>query len=415
MQTHLRFGMQRDKPLIHQEKGKIDGIVVPAHILAHQTPSTSVFISSLPEKPYLIDPMTFVFQNPTEAHVNEAGALRQSIGKLCRAYHPNLAECLQGLDAEEALEPDELPDTEELCEGVLKFQREAVAAGSALSGARKYLDRYAVSRATEPRAVVPPYFYFEMIGDGWYELALECARITARLAPEGVKVLPVVHCEVDSLTGSGIARISKDYSPYGQVMMWINNFVQGAVDQGSIAQVRSLVRAFDENEVSIESLYGGYLMMLMSFDGLAAVSHGILYTESKSTTLTPGSGGPAERYYIPKFHEFRSLGQTDLIIHRHPELICDCAVCKRHMGGKPDNIVRYMDNPELLQEHFLTVRRAEADALGASSPQKEADALRRTYAAYHASISDLPNPDAFISKAPMKGLAYLERWASAIV
>ena len=62
MQAHLRFGMHRDIQLIHKEKGNIDGVVIPAHILAYQEASTSVFVASLHDKPYIIDPMTFILQ-----------------------------------------------------------------------------------------------------------------------------------------------------------------------------------------------------------------------------------------------------------------------------------------------------------------------------------------------------------------
>ena len=69
-----------------------DGLVVPAHILAHQSASTSVFVTSMHDKPYVIDPMTFVFQNPKEAHLNDAGEIRPSIQKLCDAYDNSLAK-----------------------------------------------------------------------------------------------------------------------------------------------------------------------------------------------------------------------------------------------------------------------------------------------------------------------------------
>ena len=85
MKVHLRFGMHRDVQLIHHEKALIDGLVVPAHILAHQSASTSVFVASMHEKPYVIDPMTFVFQNAKEAHLNDAGGMRLSIEKLCNS------------------------------------------------------------------------------------------------------------------------------------------------------------------------------------------------------------------------------------------------------------------------------------------------------------------------------------------
>jgi hypothetical protein len=154
-------------------------------------------------------------------------------------------------------------------------------------------------------------------------------------------------------------------------------------------------------------------MILSAFDGLTALSQGILYTQHKSRASTPGGGGVPERYYIPAIHEFRSLSQTDLILHKHPELICSCPVCRQNIGDDPDNIILYRDNPDLLRRHFLSVRRREADDIEHSSLAEEVAELRRVHAAYDESFRSLPNPDAFVQATPMQGLDYLLQWADA--
>ena len=412
MKFHLRFGMQRDKPYIHQEKDRIDGLVIPAHILAHQTPSTSVFVSSLPDKEYLIDPMTFVFQSRIEALVNQAGKLRPSIAKMCNAYHTGLADELQDLSYGESLRTDQFPPVEELSEGVLEFQKETIEGGSSTSAANKYLSRYGVVRATLPRAVVPPYFFFDQVEDEWYEFSLECASTTGRITSD-FEVAPIIACGTSTLSTGAIDRLVDDYSSFNRVIVWINEFSQTVATNPRIGSVRSLIRRFQKKNIAVETLYGGYMMMLMHRDGLAAFSHGTLYTEHKSKTLMPGSGGPAERYYIPKFHEFRSLSQTDLILHRHPELLCECPVCETHLQGNPDNIVKFGDSPELLLSHFLHVRRQEVEQICGRTVKDLVEELQSTFDTYHESISELPNPDAFISGTPMKGLSYLREWIAA--
>jgi hypothetical protein len=137
MKVHLRFGMRRDVQLIHAEKGLIDGLVVPAHILTHQSASTSVFVTSLHDKSYVIDPMTFVFQNAKEAHLNDAGEIRPSIKGLCNAYHTSLAKRILALEPEGFLSPNVFSESNELCQRVAEFQLEQVGKASGASGASR--------------------------------------------------------------------------------------------------------------------------------------------------------------------------------------------------------------------------------------------------------------------------------------
>ncbi len=412
MKVHLRFGMHRDVQLIHAEKDRIDGLVVPAHILAHQSASTSVFVTSMHDKPYVIDPMTFVFQSAKETHFNDAGGMRPSIQKLCDEYHDTLAEQITALGPGGFLSPNVFSQSNRFCQRVAGFQLEKVGKASATSGASKYLERYGTTKVTAPRAVIPPYFRFESINDDWYKLSLECANKTRNLV-KTVEVAPVICCAAATLDDVAVKKITKDYGDFQRVFIWIDSYVQTSVPSADIGKVRGLFLALRQVEVEIEALYGGFLLILSAFDGMSAISHGILYTQHKSTDLVPGSGGAPERYYIPAFHEFRSLSQTDLIIHKHPELICNCAVCKQHLAGDPDNIIVYSDSPDLLRRHFLHSRREEADHIGKTTLAAEAKKLRQVFNEYHNSVRSLPNPDAFISSSKMQGLEYLNHWADA--
>ena len=411
MDVHLRFAMHRDVQLINKEKEKLDGLVIPGNILSHQAAATSVFVTSLVDTPHVIDPVTFIFQH-SGAYLNDDGKLRASVRKLCDDYHPDLAEILDTL-GHNGLAPDDLPDCDELCLNVRKVQLEKVATASSASGTSKYLKRYSRTSVTPPRAIIPPYFRFEDPRDQWYRFSLNCALATDGIVGTTVPVAPVILSTIDALTTGNVQRIVADYDAFDQVFIWIDNYVETEVTSETIGKIRQFVKAFDEKGIRVETLYGGYLMMLSGFDGLSGVSHGVLYTQHKSFEAAPSSGGVPERYYIPAFRGFRSLSQTDLIIHKHPELMCNCSVCSDTLNGNPDKIILYTDKPELLRRHFLTVRREEANKLSSSSPDKEVRELRRTFNSYHSSISALPNPDAYITRAKMSGLSYLNEWAEA--
>jgi hypothetical protein len=415
MKVHLRFGMHRDIELIHSEKHNIDGLVIPGNILAHQTPSTSAFIMSMPDIPYFIDPMTFMFQNKLGLLVKEGTkSFRPSIQKLCDCYQLDFSEAMESLSLEGLFDVVDFPNPSSLAQQVTHFQQSAVGQSSGTSSVTKYLERYSSTKVTLPRIIVPPYFFFSHINNDWYKISLRCAKNALKNAPKA-PIAPVICCSTGCLDDTGIAAIASDYNIFDNIILWIDNFIQTDVSWEEIFSVRKLIKKLKEAGADqIESLYGGYLLMLCRSDGLDAISQGILYTQNKTITMTPGSGGPPERYYIPAFREFRSMSQTDLILHKHPELLCDCPVCKKHLAGNPDNIILFRDNPELLRRHFLAVRRQEADRIDSNTIDDEVAELKDIHKKYNKSISLLPNPDAFVSQSKMSGLDYLLVWAKAL-
>jgi hypothetical protein len=414
MKLHLRFGMHRDVQLMHEEKNKYDGFVIPAHILAHQAASTSVFVTSLYDRPYIIDPMTFILQNPKLAHISDTGAIRPSVDKLFSSYHPQLIEKILALKDDQTLQPTQYPDLGEFCNNCYNFQTKKVAAEVSDTGAAKYLKRYKKTQPTAPRLVVPPYFCFVNTStDRFYAMSLKCAQLFQALSKK-IPVAPVVLCAPAALKNGGVAKIIEDYAGFPTVLLWMDGFAQGQAQVEDIILVRNLIQNLASKGVKVETLYGGYLMATMWFDGLQALSHGILYTQHKSHTLSPGSGGAPERYYIPGIWEFRSMSQTDIILHQHHDLMCDCAVCAPVLAGNPDNIVKFVDKPDLLRQHFLTVRRSELDEIESSNAKKEAARFMAAHGKYHGSFSALPNPDAMVSNAMIQGLDYLKNWTAGI-
>lgn len=412
MKIHLRFGMHKDIEVIHQAQDLLDGLVIPAHILAHQTASTAAFICSLPNHDYVIDPMTWILQSPCERHRREDGSLRPSIGKWCDVVHADLRGKLSAGSKSSPLAVSDLPDLKACCEGNFKFQTESVNLGHVDPRAKKYLDRYGTTLATPPRCVLAPYFLFSAVGDDWYNTTLNAAKVSQALA-NSIEVAPVVMCAASVLDSGAITQIVNDFGAFKRCFLWIDSLNQGVATASEIKQVRGLVAALSKKGCAVETLYGGFMMMLMEFDGMVAVSHGILYTQDKAGEQVPGGGGVPERYYIPKFHDFRSLSQTNLILKKHPELTGGTPTADAVMAGDPDRVFLFASRPELLRRHFLEARRRECEALATLKLTEIVAALRDTHTKYHASVSRLPNPDAPVTGGDQRGLDYLLTWASA--
>ncbi|GAJ21744.1 unnamed protein product, partial [marine sediment metagenome] len=66
----------------------------------------------------------------------------------------------------------------------------------------------------------------------------------------------------------------------------------------------------------------------------------------------------------------------------HTELICDCEICQDVMQGNPDRIVLFADEPEKLRQHFIAVRRNEADSIENINRATIVAELRNTYQTY---------------------------------
>lgn len=412
MNIHLRFGLQKDKEIIRDLSDKLDGLVIPAHILSYQSAVISAFVSSFTDMPFIIDPMTYLLQHPKVDLTNGSGDLRKSISKMCAEYTPDVESVLL---AHRQLSPNNIPDCEILCKGV-RNQQLSISSKAATKKAEKYLKRYGRGDSVTPRFIVSPYFHFNSTSDQWYKLSLEMAQAMQTICSEkgdGIEAGVVIFVPADKLTDDEIATIASDYSKFKHIILWPGNFDERTANKAQIVNIRKLVSKLSEF-AEVEILYAGFLLMTTAADGAKAVSHGLTYSQHKSFAVTPGGGGMPERYYIPKFRAFRSLSQTDIIFHKKPELMCDCPVCENLLQSDPDRIILFSDEPEKLREHFISVRKQEAIEMDNFDRSSLVSELRDIYHEYHGSICNLPNPDALVSGSNMNGLEYLNRWADGI-
>lgn len=413
MRINLRFGLQRDKEIIRNLSDKLDGLVIPAHILAYQSDVTATFMASFLDMPFIIDPMTYLLQHTRNDLTNDQGHIRASISKLCNAYE--FSEIDDILSEQSELNPDDVPDAEDFCDIVYDYQMSIEERATTKKAVKKYLSRYGMGDSITPRLVVSPYFRFRSTSDVWYDKSLEMAiamQQTCLEKEDDLLSAPVIFLSVDSLTQAHINKIADDYQNFEHIILWLQDFNETNIRSEAIINARKLVSALSSSK--IEMLYSGYLLMTTAAEGTDAISHGLTYSQHKSFDRTPGGGGLPERYYIPKFKAFRSLSQTDIILHACPDLICNCETCQELLDGDPDRIVLFADEPELLREHFINVRQEEAQSMENFDRQAIVEDLDETYGSYHNLIRNLPNPDAFASGSNMSGLQYLQRWSEGI-
>jgi hypothetical protein len=377
--------------------------------LAYQTSATSLFASACDLR-YVIDPMTLFFQALKSDIINEKGdQVKASLRKLLEQYVPSLEEDVRNLAFASPMDLIKKVGTAAFCENVMRFQKLVVSGEIKQTGAGKYLVRKGIG-GKEPQYFVPPYFAFEAHGDQGYKLSLECAN---QSRAESRPLAPIICLNPKRLSDGQVQAIADDYSLFDACIIWFDTDHEIKWDVDDIVKVRKLVKALG-SRLKVISLYGGFRTALLSFDGLSALSHGILYTEHKMREMLPGGGGVAERYYLPRLHEFRSLAQAELILKRIPKLFCHCDVCESSLGGNPNRLKTASQDPDFLRSHFLAVRRTELDNLQGRSREDFVSELRLTYETFHSSVSALDNPDAMYEKRSMVGLENLMRWADAL-
>jgi hypothetical protein len=413
MNVNLRFGLQRDKETIRNLQEKLDGLVIPAHILAYQVDVTAVFVSSFSDMPFIIDPMTYLLQHQEGNLTNDAGDLRASIAKMCDEYDFDISKELTG---KRQLRPSNIPNAKHFCNRVYDYQNSVEEKANTKKAIKKYLDRYGKGNSFTPRFIISPYFKFDSISDPWYMLSLNMGKVMQTICSEkkdGLDAGVIIFLSANNLDDGDIEKIASDYESFSHIILWFDGFDEMDIQPATIVNARKIVSKLS-GFAEVEILYSGFLLMTTAAEGAKAVSHGLTYSQHKSFGVTPGGGGMPERYYIPKFRAFRSLSQTDNIFHMRQELMCNCPVCDELLQGNPDNIVLFADEPEKLREHFINVRRQEADDMESFNRQSLVTELRSVYDTYHNLISNLPNPDAFLSGSNMRGLECLNFWADGI-
>lgn len=428
--TFLRYGMAPDKGIIGEDpiRELYDGILMPAHILAFFHEAVPAFLFAL-EKPYLVDPMTFMYQR-MRSYSDDWGT-RRSARKLADAYGGRFAEVVaeaargagtvsQGTQPGQEQDTVELLDHDDillsLAEGCVRFQQEAVT-----TVVRDRVSRYVrVEAEPTPLALLAPYFHFEAVGDRWYRACTRMQAAAREVAEhQGGQILPVICTDIACLEDARQRdALLADYGewPSDEIVLWINGFRQSHASRGQIGVLRSFLnQLWHHHRKWTFMLYGGYMAMLLAHEGMAAISHGILYGEDRLVRRVPPAGPPPDRYYFPRFHDFRPMSHAVRIVEEVPgarELVCGCPTCSEVLDGDPRRLPLMWDSA-VLKKHFLYARNKEKEFIRQRTLDDALAELRRTHERYHEAVSAIENP-ATAMRQQLAGLDYLHTWAEAL-
>ena len=373
-------------------------VIVSAHVLEGLKKRAAHMVGRL-GCPYVIDPYTHVF-----------GADTREIED--KRWFPRLA-AEYGIDT--MADPDSMqlrPDMlvrggvstnslRKLVQNVLEYQKSAIvhAAGEADPYSSFESDSVGGRAPAGPDWVVPPYFFVDGAGSGWFEANIKSVEAAAEAMPEVGNLCAMVMVDHDLLADHGFAdSLASAYRslPVAGYLVWPAYLDENRAERADLANFRRFAGELSRDGKPVRAAYGG-LFSLLAGPAISGVSHAICYGEHRNP-FEAASGGFAVRFYLPGICSKVPYGRKEEIKRALGLEDCGCAHCMPRAGGVP---MRPLKHAAL---HFLEQRRREIKQI---SERGEGEFLRRAASA----LSDAQSNDGVGTYS--KFYSHLKTWKDA--
>ncbi len=418
----IRFGMQRKRGFLRDFSRLYDGLVIPANILLYQYKTTPLLIYGCKEKPFTVDPMTYLFGYPSFdlfiRRTKEGGSdFKPSFKRLLEAHGLRSEMNLKGRnDVFKYLAPEKR---------LTDFVRRSVAlqTDTLLTNFKKFaapfLDEDFDEDDYRPNFVISPYFFLtEEANPIAEELMMrifrECLDLTDEVETEIYAMTFITRKALTDGYGEGLTNTVAEMDIPGYCL-WVEDFPEQEATHGEIeALVRIVQMLSDEGRNYVLNMFGGYFAMLLYHFGLGGVSHGTLYSESRAVkdTARRAAGPVLIRYYVPALHQFVTLPNAIRLTRAEPSLLCSCAACSRVVRGDPENIAKFQQQESYAEYHFLLNRANEKMEIGRLSIAELTHRLLAVYDTY--ASSDWAIGRGKFRDEPIQDLNYLRVWAETL-
>jgi len=339
-----------------ERKDLIDGLIVPAHLVAYYEIAIPEFLSNL-GLPLLIDPMTYVWGIDPQ-HISKEGDLKKSYKKLVEKLDCKIANIL-GEQGIQKIKEDSL-EFQEFIDKVLKFQLLGDVKKTPRRTSMERLKHYGEKTKPEepvrirPYALIPPYFYFSTVLGPAYQKTVYSATF-AKDSDYGKqhKICPCLCMDKILLADEGqLNKVIEDFKDFSEVILWINDLDETEARLHELTGFVDLISKFREAKIDVINLYGGYFSLILNHIGLSKLSCGICYSHRKGVFAEVGGGGLPTRYYEP--HLKKKLLADDMIrlYSDTPELFtCNCPICSSH-SEKYRTVQTTADKESILTSFF---------------------------------------------------------------
>ena len=319
-------------------------------------------VERLVGKPFLIDPMTHVFQHPlthllrdANRPLSETNPIKRTWAKLADAYGDAFFSALNSFHP---IVPDDFAAdavVRSVAEKVAQFQETKLQAAFDV-GPDHDLLAFALegtgrgdggSTPMAPAAVVAPYFF---VAD---TETTEWLEVNRRLAIAARSTVPGRPLFVEVVVGGRqthqfydhVARTYQGISADG-FLLWVDRFVEAEATETDLESYVTLLKQLGRIK-PVTILHGGYLAIALGRLpqlAVAGVCHGMEYGEDRG--VVPAGGGlPMAKFYHPKLHRRLSLADCIPIVtpyltsaDHYRAFVCDCAECERMLASDPNPV-----------------------------------------------------------------------------
>lgn len=379
----MRLEQHRDKDALLLAPETYDGLILNANLVAGAAPSLASFADKV-NKPFLIDPMSHRFARPAWFSRDKDGEVvnKRNYVDLWRQYVRDVPR----LSGDPMADSRSLADLDDqglsmFVANVIGFQESSLRSAWA-NEVTRFLEIDSLwGPVLSPAAYVAPY---AVIGEGDTRIEIRTAvRMATASAALGrpkpvVVILPVTERTLVDFALVRQLAVAMGSSGAAAALVWPVGLTELELADvpGRFTGLRLLVRTLTDAGLETGVLYGGYVSALLKEFGLRAISHSLLYGQSRG--LDPSRGRPACVHYcrplrqLVSFEEVRDVA-TVVSAREYIEEFCSCEVCRALLGTDrgisayfnsyiPERARRPMPTPEsmaLNQVHFLHASSAD--------------------------------------------------------
>ncbi len=347
----LRYGTHAESRYFLESElvDNYEGVVFNGNMVAMTRSAIAGFITSLKNKPFIVDPQTHAFQHDV-FYVGQEGddgtvVPKRSIQKLAEAFGDPVASKV----GKSSVLPEDFANAKiraDFCKHVVQFQlgiRDQIEKRPEWSYVSYAIEKKKIDEdVLSPAGVVPPYFYMtENTLDEWLNLNCEFVKIAAAEFDDQQILAQLVISKQVVLNRSLRKKIIDAYSSLNcaAILIWIDDFDETKVGEDLLKGFRDLAHGLSSSKKVI-NLYGGYFSILLTkMNMLHGVSHGLEYGESRAV-IPVGGGIPMAKYYFYPLHirlrypDFVRIIKLKGLIGKESVFkanVCECDVCE---GGK---------------------------------------------------------------------------------
>ncbi len=372
---YYRYDNQKRNLLVDSKlQNNFHGIIINASIALYYHNSLNSFLENF-KKPFFIDPITYFLNQSPQLIKKRNGNIRRSYKQVIEQFlNLNEAEIERYVNNNKIFIPFDIDDDdlEKFCKNVIDFQRDFAHSSDIYEFSLEYeeiLGTYKELNSVE--YIVAPYFTIEDMNT--YNLN----KRSVYFANDHINPNDPPLCGCFTITKSFFNKnpnigdqIIDDFPFLKNFIIWVSDFNSKATNVKKLNRLKDLVSKLSNNgKNEVINFYGDYFSLLLSKFGLTGMCSGFGTSTKKRAKLSRGApGGITERIYVPQLNNEILKDDMRILIRAHPEIICDCVICKRITNNlrreHPDFIINYFNL--LMSEknhikHFLYTRNSEKE------------------------------------------------------